>query len=202
MIFYKNFFGWSQSLAILIFTLIPVTAVFPANAMSGENTMTRTEKAEFREFSKGLKYELLFRNLGKHVFSELKSKPPGSMTANSLELLNKMEKHNTVVMAPVRDQYDVDSEIGCKDKLLAKTVTLALKAMPYLGTRYLEGSAERFVRQLKEIEASSPEGYETQMTYMVEHEEALHSYLVHLNNGDQQRAHSVLEDFVVDYNVQ
>ncbi|MFA0440310.1 hypothetical protein BCU70_19290 [Vibrio sp. 10N.286.49.C2] len=180
-------------------TLLPVNVV---NLISGENTMTKTEKSEFRAFSKGLKYERLFRNLGKQVFSELQNQPPGCMTSSSLELLSKMENHNTVVMAPVREQYGVNSDIGCKDKLLAKMVTLTLKAMPYLGARYLEGSAERFVCQLKEIEASSPDGYETQMTYMVEHEEALHGYLVHLNNGDQQRAHSVLEDFISDYNIQ
>ncbi len=196
MICYKKGAIWGKHLILMALILQPF------KAMSGENTMNSIDQKEYQTFSKGLKYELLFRNLGKQVFSELQSKPPGSMTASSLELLSKMEKHNTVVMAPVRDQYGVDSEIGCKDKLFAKTVTLSLKAMPYLGTRYLEGSAERFVRQLKEIQASSPEGYETQMTYMVEHEEALHNYLFHLNNGDQQRAHSVLEDFIVNYNIQ
>ncbi|CDT71456.1 hypothetical protein VCR15J2_470886 [Vibrio coralliirubri] len=126
--------------------------------------MTRIEKAEYREFAKGLKYELVFRNLGKQVFSELK--------------------------------------LHCKDKFFAKTVTLSLKVMPYLGTKYLEGSAERFVHQLKDIQASSPVGYEKEMTYMVEHEKALYGYLVHLNDGDLKRAHSVLEDFVSDHNIQ
>lgn len=171
-------------------------------AMSGENMMTRIEKAEYREFAKGLKYELVFRNLGKQVFSELKHNPPGSMTANSLDLLSKMEQHNTIVMNPVRKQYGVDSTIHCKDKFFAKTVTLSLKVMPYLGTKYLEGSAERFVHQLKDIQASSPVGYEKEMTYMVEHEKALYGYLVHLNDGDLKRAHSVLEDFVSDHNIQ
>ncbi|MEZ8858942.1 hypothetical protein [Vibrio sp. 10N.247.311.51] len=164
--------------------------------------MMRIEKAEYREFAKGLKYELVFRNLGKQVFSELKHNPPGSMTANSLDLLSKMEQHNTIVMNPVRKQHGVDSTIHCKDKFFAKTVTLSLKVMPYLGARYLEGSAERFVHQLKDIQASSPAGYEKEMTYMVEHEKALYGYLVHLNDGDLKRAHSVLEDFVSEHNIQ
>ncbi len=174
----------------------------PFKAMSGENTMNSIDQKEYQTFSKGLKYELLFRNLGKQVFSELKNNPPGSMTADSLDLLSKMEHHNTKVMNPVRRQFNVDSSIGCKDKIFAKTVTFSLKMMPYLGSRYLEGSAERFVNQLEEIQASSPSGFEEEMNYMVEHEKALYGYLVHLNKGELIQAHSVLKEFVLDYNIQ
>ncbi|WP_197495574.1 hypothetical protein [Shewanella sp. UCD-FRSSP16_17] len=153
-------------------------------------------------FAKDLKYELLFRNLGKQVFSELKGNPPGRMTTKNLVLLSKMEQHNTEVMSVVRGHFDVDNTIRCKDKILAKTVIISLKVMPDIGTRYLEGSAERFVHQLEEIQATSPEGYEEEMAYMVGHEKALYGYLVHLNKGEQQRAHAVLEQFVSENNIQ
>ncbi|MEZ9700678.1 NAD(P)H-binding protein [Vibrio sp. 10N.261.46.E12] len=52
------------------------------------------------------------------------------------------------------------------------------------------------------IQASSPVGYEKEMTYMVEHEKALYGYLAHLNDGDPKHAHSVLEDFVSEHNIQ
>ena len=196
MICYKEKSIWVKHLTLMVLILQPF------KAMSGDNTMISINQKEYQTFSKGLKYELLFRNLGKQVFSELKKNPPGSMTADSLDLLSKMEHHNTKVMSPVRQQFNVDSSIGCKDKLFAKTVILSLRMMPYLGSRYLEGSAERFVRQLEEIQASSPRGYEEEMTYMVEHERALYGYLVHLNNGERNRAHSVLKDFVIDHDIQ
>lgn len=164
--------------------------------------MSNVVKSKDKTFLKGLKYELLFRNLGKQVFTELKHNPPGNMTADSLGLLSRMEHHNTKVMNSVRQQYNVDSSISGKDKLFAKTVTFSLKMMPYLGSRYLEGSAERFVHQLEEIKASSPSGFEEEMNYMVEHEKAVYGYLVHLNKGELVRAHSVLKEFVVDYNIQ
>ncbi|NOI54895.1 hypothetical protein F0248_17615 [Vibrio crassostreae] len=196
MICYKKGAIWGKHLILMALILQPF------KAMSGENTMNSIDQKEYQTFSKGLKYELLFRNLGKQVFSELKNNPPGSMTADSLDLLSKMEHHNTKVMNPVRRQFNVDSSIGCKDKIFAKTVTFSLKMMPYLGSRYLEGSAERFVNQLEEIQASSPSGFEEEMNYMVEHEKALYGYLVHLNKGELIQAHSVLKEFVLDYNIQ
>ncbi|GAB7224318.1 hypothetical protein VoSk93_35370 [Vibrio owensii] len=105
-------------------------------------------------------------------------------------------------MSSVRRQYNIDSSIRCKDKIFAKTVTFSLKMMPYLGSRYLEGSAERFIHQLEEIQASSTSGFEEEMDYMVEHEKAVYGYLVHLNKGELVRAHSVLKEFVLDYNIQ
>ncbi|WP_198419236.1 hypothetical protein [Motilimonas pumila] len=163
--------------------------------------MISINREKYETFSKGLQYELLFRNLGKQVFSELKNNPPGSMTADSLDLLSKMEHHNTKVMDPVRQQFNVDSSIGCKDKIFAKTVTISLKMMPNLGSRYLEGSAERFVHQLKGIQASSPSGFEEEMNYMVEHEKALYGYLFHLNQGELLRAHLVLKEFVLEHDI-
>lgn len=192
---YKERLIWVKHLIIMILILQPVAA------MSGENRMISINREEYEAFSKGLQYELLFRNLGKQVFSELKNNPPGSMTADSLDLLSKMEHHNTKVMAPVRQQFNVDSSIGCKDKIFAKTVTISLKVMPNLGSRYLEGSAQRFVRQLEGIQASSPSGFEEEMNYMVEHEKALYGYLFHLNKGELVRAHLVLKAFVLEHDI-
>ncbi|GAM58077.1 hypothetical protein JCM19231_576 [Vibrio ishigakensis] len=95
----------------------------------------------------------------------------------------------------------MDTKIGCGDKVLASTVTTTLKVMPSLGFKYLEGSARRFVSQLEDIAKLSPEKYQDQMEYMVEHERALYRYLVLFNRGRYQAADSIFKQFIKQYQV-
>ncbi|GEM81508.1 hypothetical protein [Vibrio superstes] len=149
-----------------------------------------------KEFTKGLKYELMFRKLSRQVFEELEENPAGGMKSKSIALLNRIEAHNTVVMEPVRRDFGVSTHISCTDKLFANTVTVSLKVMPSIGFRYLEGSASRFVDQLEDIASLSPAKYEEEMRFMVEHERALHGYLVHFNQGRYIAADSIFEEFI------
>ncbi|GEA52704.1 hypothetical protein VIN01S_35080 [Vibrio inusitatus NBRC 102082] len=156
---------------------------------------------ETKAFTKGLSYELMFRKLARQVFTELEQNPSGEMKSESIALLNRIENHNSLVMNPVREQFGVDTRIGCGDKAFATTVTWVLKVMPSLGFQYLEGSARRFVVQLEDIASISPPVYEKEMNYMVEHERALYRYLVEFNDGNYSKADSVFEDFIEQYHI-
>lgn len=154
-----------------------------------------------KQFVDGLKYELMFRKVSRQVFAEFEQNPKGDMRCESIALLNRIEAHNTRVMAPVRDAFEVDTEIGWGDRVFARTVASMLKIMPSMGFRYLEGSARRFVSQLEDIAKLSPEKYQPQMEYMVEHERALYHYLVHFNQGRYEAADSIFEQFIEQYQV-
>lgn len=175
--------------------------IVPFSASSEETVVQQLDEKTQKEFVDGLKYELMFRKLSRQVFAEFEQNPKGDMRSDSIALLNRIEAHNTRVMAPVREAFDVDTEIGCSDRVIAGTVTTTLKIMPSLGFKYLEGSARRFVSQLEDIAKLSPERYQTQMEYMVEHERALYRYLVHFNEGRYEVADSIFEQFIEQYQV-
>lgn len=175
--------------------------IVPFSVNSEENSVQQVERKTHKQFVDGLKYELMFRKLSRQVFAELEQNPKGEMRSDSIALLNRIEAHNSRVMAPVREAFDVDNEIGFGDKVLASTVTATLKIMPSMGFKYLEGSARRFVSQLEDIAKLSPERYHVQMEYMVEHERALYRYLVHFNQGRYEAADSIFEQFIEQYQV-
>lgn len=175
--------------------------ILPLKANSEEVAVNDLYSQTKKQFIKGLKYELMFRKLSRQVFAELEENPSGEMKSGSIALLNRIEAHNTKVMEPVREEFGVSTKIDCGDKLLASAVTVSLKVMPSTGFRYLEGSARRFVVQLEDIAELSPAKYEKEMRYMVEHERALHRYLVHFNQGRYVAADSIFEEFIEHYQI-
>lgn len=195
MIFLSRFKPTTYALAALIMLIAPFSV------SSEERVVQPLDSKTQKQFVNGLKYELMFRKLSRQVFAEFEQNPSGKMQSDSIALLNRIEAHNTRVMAPVREAFNVDTKIGCGDKVLASTVTTTLKVMPSLGFKYLEGSARRFVSQLEDIAKLSPEKYQDQMEYMVEHERALYRYLVLFNRGRYQAADSIFKQFIKQYQV-
>lgn len=181
--------------------LISLAIFLPLSAYSEEHRVFELTAEETQDFTKGLKYELMFRKLARQVFTELEQNPSGEMKSDSIALLNRIEHHNSVVMDPLREQFGVNTKVSCGDRALATTVTWALKAMPSLGFKYLEGSARRFVVQLEDIAEIGPSIYQKQLEYMVEHERALYRYLVEFNDGNYLKADSVFEEFINKYQI-